>query len=71
MEKFSTNRSHHTHLDLVKEKRKLRSTQRMEKAIDRKHLYQQIMENPSTDLFYRLINRNRKKTKCNNCLYEN
>jgi hypothetical protein len=43
----------------------------MEKAIDRKHLYQQIMENPSTDLFYRLINRNRKKTKCNNCLYEN
>ena len=33
------NRSHHTYLDLVKEKRKLRSTQCMEKAIDRTHLY--------------------------------
>ena len=30
--------------------------------MDRGQLYQQIMENPTTDLFYRLINRNRKKT---------
>ena len=59
------NMDHHTYLDLVKEKQKLKSTQRMEKAIDRTHLYKKIMENPSTDLFYRLINRNRKKTKCN------
>ena len=34
----------------------------MEKAMDRKQLHQQIMKNPTTDLFYRFINRIRKKT---------
>jgi hypothetical protein len=36
------NMDHHTYLDLVKEKQKLKSTQRMEKAIDRTHLYKKI-----------------------------
>lgn len=40
-------------------KRVLRSQQRMENAISRKAFYNAVMENPSTDMFYRLIRRSR------------
>ncbi|CAC5422923.1 unnamed protein product [Mytilus coruscus] len=53
---------------LRNEKRKLRSKIRMEQAVSRQNLYQQIMDNPNSQLFYRLINRNRSNqrtsTKC-------
>lgn len=62
--------SHHqTRTELHRAKKLLRSTQRIEKAMDRKNLYQKIMENPSTELFYRLINRNRRtRNNTSNCL---
>ncbi|CAG2227484.1 unnamed protein product [Mytilus edulis] len=50
---------------LKAEKKNLRSQQRKEHAEDRLNLYQQIMDNPSTDLFYKLINRNRSKPRTN------
>ncbi|CAG2187153.1 unnamed protein product [Mytilus edulis] len=51
------------------EKRKLRSKVRMEQAVSRQSLYQQIMDNPNTQLFYRLINRNRSSQQTStNCL---
>ncbi|CAG2253468.1 unnamed protein product [Mytilus edulis] len=43
----------------VKAQRELRRQFRMEKTLDRQDLYNQIMENPSTELFHRLIKRNR------------
>ncbi|CAC5361724.1 unnamed protein product [Mytilus coruscus] len=54
--------------DLKNEKKKLRSKLRAEQALDRQKLYQQIIDNPNTQLFYRLINRgrnnNRTTTNC-------
>ncbi|VDI38437.1 Hypothetical predicted protein [Mytilus galloprovincialis] len=51
------------------EKRKLRSKVRMEQAVSRQSLYQHIMDNPNTQLFYRLINRNRSSQQTStNCL---
>jgi hypothetical protein len=50
-------------------KKKLRSKMRMEQAMDRQNLYQQIMDNPNTQLFYRLINRTRNGHQSStNCL---
>ena len=50
-------------------KKKLRSKMRMEQAMDRQNLYQQIMDHPNTQLFYRLINRNRNGHQSStNCL---
>ena len=44
----------------------------MEHAIDRTNLYQKIMENPNTQLFYKLINRNRQScTSATNCIRVN
>ena len=41
-------------------------------AIDRTNLYQKIMENPNTQLFYKLINRNRQScTSATNCIRVN
>ena len=40
-------------------KRVLRSQQRMENAISRKAFYNAVMENPSINMFYRLIRRSR------------
>ena len=55
--------------DLKKEKKKLRSKLRIEQALDRQKLYQQIMDNPNTQLFYRLIKRNRNNSHVTtNCL---
>jgi predicted metal-dependent hydrolase len=60
------------HKQLKAEKRKLRRQQRMEHAIDRTNLYQKIMENPNTQLFYKLINRNRQScTNATNCIRVN
>ncbi|CAC5387307.1 unnamed protein product [Mytilus coruscus] len=54
---------------LRNEKRKLRSKIRMEQAVCRQNLYQQIMDNPNFQLFYRLINRNRSNQQTStNCL---
>ncbi|CAG2228458.1 unnamed protein product [Mytilus edulis] len=54
---------------LRNEKRKLRSKVRMEQALSRQNLYQQIMDNPNSQLFYRLINRNRSNQQTStNCL---
>ncbi|CAC5388916.1 unnamed protein product [Mytilus coruscus] len=54
---------------LRNEKRKLRSKIRMEQAVSRQNLYQQIMDNPNSQLFYRLINRNRSNQQTStNCL---
>ncbi|CAC5414940.1 unnamed protein product [Mytilus coruscus] len=50
---------------LKAEKKNLRSQQRKEHAEDRLNIYQQIMNNPSTELFYKLINRNRSKPRAN------
>ncbi|CAG2242719.1 Retrovirus-related Pol polyprotein from transposon 17.6,Retrovirus-related Pol polyprotein from transposon 412,Retrovirus-related Pol polyprotein from transposon 297,Retrovirus-related Pol polyprotein from transposon gypsy [Mytilus edulis] len=49
--------------DLKSEKKKLRSQQRQEQATDRRKLYEQIMDNPSSELFFKLINRNKSKSK--------
>jgi hypothetical protein len=41
----------------------------MEHAIDRTNFYQKIMENPNTQLIYKLINRNRQScTSATNCI---
>ena len=56
-------------IQLRSEKQKLRKQQRIEQAIDRTNLYTKIMENPSTQLFYRLINRNRlSNSRSTNCI---
>jgi LysM repeat protein len=53
-------------------KKKLRSKMRMEQTMDRQNIYQQIMDNPNTQLFYRLINRNRNGHQSStNCLMIN
>ena len=50
-------------------KKKLRSKLRTEKALDRQKLYQEIMDNPNTQHFYRLINRNRNgRNAVANCI---
>ena len=47
----------------------MRNSQRIEQAVARKQLYQQIMEKPTTKLFYRLINRNRNsRTSTTTCI---
>ncbi|CAC5376761.1 unnamed protein product [Mytilus coruscus] len=54
---------------LRNKKRKLRSKIRMEQAVSRQNLYQQIMDNPNSQLLYRLINRNRSNQQTStNCL---
>ena len=45
-------------LELIQEKRKLRSQQRIEHAQARSKLYSQIMEKPDSQMFFRLIKRN-------------
>ena len=50
--------NHIFHCQLKTEKKLLRKQQRYEHAIDRKRLYEQLMSNPSTKLFYQLIKRN-------------
>ena len=53
------------HCQLKTEKKLLRK--RYEHAIDRKRLYEQLMSNPSTKLFYQLIKRKRStvgRTQC-------
>ena len=50
-------------------KKQLRKQQRLEKAQERSKLYNEIMENPNTQHFYRLIKRNRGSHSQNaNCL---
>ncbi|VDI21746.1 Hypothetical predicted protein [Mytilus galloprovincialis] len=62
-------KEHHLAIELRNEKKKLRSKQRAEHAIDRQTFYQQIMDNPNTQLFYRLINRGRSNSRTTtNCL---
>ncbi|XP_071145324.1 uncharacterized protein [Mytilus edulis] len=46
----------------ITDQRELRRQFRMEKYTDRQDLYNQIMENPTTELFHRLIRRNRGKS---------
>ncbi|VDI57173.1 Hypothetical predicted protein [Mytilus galloprovincialis] len=59
-------------IELKKEKKKLRSKLRAEQALDRQKLYQQIIDNPNTQLFYRLINRGRNNNRTTtNCLKTN
>ncbi|CAC5423557.1 unnamed protein product [Mytilus coruscus] len=61
--------NHPSHTELRTAKKLLRNSQRIEQAIARKQLYQQIMEKPTRKLFYRLINRNRKsRNNTTNCL---
>ncbi|CAG2256994.1 unnamed protein product [Mytilus edulis] len=55
--------NHQSKQDLKSEKKKLRSQQRQEQATDRRKLYEQIMDNPSSELFFKLINRNKSKSK--------
>ncbi|CAG2246448.1 unnamed protein product [Mytilus edulis] len=55
--------NHQSKQDLKIEKKKLRSQQRQEHATDRRKLYEQIMDNPSSELFFKLINRNKSKSK--------
>ena len=54
-------------INSIKEKNnaqnQLRKQLRKEHFNDRQNLYHQIMDNPSTDLFYKLIKRNRGGTK--------
>ncbi|CAG2256515.1 unnamed protein product [Mytilus edulis] len=50
---------------LKAEKEKSPQSAKKEHAEDRLNLYQQIIDNPSTDLFYKLINRNRSKPRTN------
>ncbi|CAC5361769.1 unnamed protein product [Mytilus coruscus] len=55
--------------ELKNEKKKLRSKLRAEQALDRRKLYQQIIDNPNTQLFYRLMNRGRNNNRTTtNCL---
>ncbi|CAC5371772.1 unnamed protein product [Mytilus coruscus] len=62
-------KEHHLAIKLKNEKKKMRSKQRAEHAIDRQTFYQQIMDNPHTQLFYRLINRGRSNSRATtNCL---
>ena len=43
----------------IQAQRELRKQMRKKKFMDRQNLYYKLMENPSTELFYRLIRRNR------------
>jgi len=58
--KIGKPQNHNLHKQLKAEKRNLRRQQRIEHAIDRTNLYQKIKENPNTQHFYKLINRNRQ-----------
>ncbi|CAG2231590.1 unnamed protein product [Mytilus edulis] len=61
--------NHPSHTELKTAKKLLRNSQRIEQAVARKQLYQQIMEKPTTKLFYRLINRNRNsRTSTTTCI---
>ena len=63
---------HELSISLKIGKKKLRCKMRMEQAMDRQNIYQQIMDNPNTQLFYRLINRNRNGHQSStNCLVIN
>ena len=59
---------HMYHCQLKTEKKLLRKQQRYEHAIDRKRLYEQLMSNPSTKLFYQLIKRNRSTVGTTQCI---
>ncbi|CAC5382321.1 unnamed protein product [Mytilus coruscus] len=52
------------------EKKKLRSQQRQEYVSDRRKPNEQIMDNPSTELFYKLINRNKTKSRTETSVME-
>jgi hypothetical protein len=70
--KIGKPKNHNLHKQLKAEKRNLRRQQRMEHAIDRTNLYKKIMENPNTQHFYKLINRNRQScTSATNCIRVN
>ncbi|CAG2247157.1 unnamed protein product [Mytilus edulis] len=62
-------KEHHLAIELRNEKKKLRSKQRAEYAIDRQTFYKQMIDNPNTQFFYRLINRGRSNNRTTtNCL---
>ena len=60
--------NHIDHSQLKSEKKLLRKQQRYEHAMDRKQLYEKLMTNPSSKLFYQLIKRNRTTTSSTQCL---
>ncbi|MES9903493.1 MAG: reverse transcriptase domain-containing protein [Sedimenticola sp.] len=49
-------------------KKQLRRQVRQEKCLERKDFYNQIMSNPSSKLFYRLISRNKPKNSATACI---
>ena len=70
--KIGKPKNHNLHKQLKAEKRNLRRQQLMEHDIDRTNLYQRIMENPNTQPFCKLIDRNRQScTSATNCIRVN
>ena len=53
-------------------KKQLRSQQRIEETVRRKTFYENLMENPTSDMFYKLIKKSRSKRESNtSCLLVN
>ncbi len=60
---------HELYKEMKSAKKKCRQQLRHEQAETRKQLYEDIMENASTDMFYKLIRRNRQSAKSESCSF--
>ena len=71
-DKLGKPQDHRLRIELKEQKKLLRKKQRYEQAIARNRLYNQLMSNPDTQLFYRLIRKNSGNGKMHsNCLKVN
>ncbi|MCW4346819.1 MAG: reverse transcriptase family protein [Candidatus Thiodiazotropha endolucinida] len=62
----------HLYMENKLAKKYLRQQQRTEETISRKNFYQNLMENPSTDMFYRLIRKSKsRKESATTCIVVN
>ncbi|CAC5421250.1 unnamed protein product [Mytilus coruscus] len=62
----------HSKTDKILAQRNLRKQMRREQYIDRAQFYKEVMDNPSNEMFHRLIRRNRgNRNKDSKCIMEN
>ncbi|CAG2233691.1 unnamed protein product [Mytilus edulis] len=71
---WKSNGKHDDHFmfDKILAQRNLRKQMRREQYLDRAHFYKEVMDNPSNEMFHRLIRRNRgNRNKDSMCIMEN
>ncbi|CAG2250069.1 unnamed protein product [Mytilus edulis] len=71
---WKSNGKHDDHFksDKILAQRNLRKQMRREQYLDRAHFYKEVMDNPSNEMFHRLIRRNRgNRNKESMCIMEN